>query len=76
MHQWVRHDRTVLRVVLAAREHGRPHGVRPSGDDGVVAVGEQGQVEWGGIRVDNLFSAFVKILAGSNEKLDWKIKKY
>ena len=42
MHQRVRHDRTVLRVVLAAREHGRPHGVRPSGDDGVVAVHQEG----------------------------------
>ena len=68
-------DGTVLRVVLAAREQGGPHGVGAPADDGVVAVGEQGQVEWGGIRVDNLFSAFVKILAGSNEKLDWKIKK-
>ena len=42
MHQRVRHNSTVLRVVLAAREHGRPHGVRPSRDDGVIAVHQEG----------------------------------
>jgi hypothetical protein len=67
------HDRTVLCVILSASEQGGPHGVGAPADDGVVAVGEQGQVERGGIRVYYLFSIFVQILASSDEKLVEKI---
>lgn len=62
----------VLSVVLATREQGGPHGVGAPADDGVVAVSKQGQVEGGGIRVGDLLSGFVKILAGTDEELIWK----
>jgi hypothetical protein len=67
------YDRTVLCVILSASEQGGPHGVGAPADDGVVAVGEQGQVERGGIWVDYLFSIFIQILSSSDEKLVEKI---
>ena len=64
------HNGSVFRVVLSTAEHRRPHGIRPSGDDGVVAADQQGQVEGCSVRIDLLDATLVKILAGTDEKLE------
>lgn len=39
------HDDAILGEVLAAVEHGAPHGVRPTRYDGVVGANKDGEVE-------------------------------
>ena len=63
------HDGPVLGVVLAAGQQCCPHGVGAPGDHGVVAAGQQRQVEDGGLGVNYLDPLVVEGLAGPNKKL-------
>ena len=63
------HDGPVLGVVLAAGQQCCPHGVGAPGDHGVVAAGQQRQVEDGGLGVNYLDPLVVEGFAGANKKL-------
>ena len=63
------HDGPVLGVVLATGQQCCPHGVGAPGDHGVVAAGQQRQVEDGGLGVNYLDPLVVEGLAGPNKKL-------